>query len=335
MTNTILTRNNCNHPIVSVIIPVYNRESLINQAIDTVCQQTIQDWELILIDDRSTDQTTQMIQSRIDKDSRIKLFTNSHTKGPSGARNQGLDKAMGKYIAYQDSDDEWEPYHLETMIHYLEKYPEQVDLMTANPLRKYRENNEVFNYDTLDMENIGHSKLENAYIISPEQLFDTQLRGRVITTQNIVAKAEILKKVRWNEVLNAAEDNLHNLQLSANGIKVGHIQDFHTIYWAHNDNITNCNGSHSPEKMERVLTSFVSYWRIVLDDFELSTSQRKYVEYELANTYAWHLGYNTFEPQKKFKQANSAYLNALKLKPTNINYWKSYIKSFIKWVLSK
>lgn len=335
MPNTTLTNNEINIPIVSVIIPVYNRENLINQAIDTVVNQTCQDWELVLIDDKSTDKTVEIIQGRAKNDSRIKLYTNGHTKGPSGARNQGLDKAVGRYIAYQDSDDEWEPHHLETMIYYLATYPDKVDLMTANPLRKYRENNEVFNYDTLDMDNISHTKLEDAYLISPACLFDTQLRGRVITTQCIVAKAEVLKANRWNEALYAAEDNLHNLVLSASNIRVGHIQEFHTIYWAHNDNITNCNGSHTPDKMERILASFVSYWKIILDRFELSSSQKNYVKNELAETYAWQLAYNTLEPQKKFKQANAAYLNALKLRPSHVDYWKSYIKSVIKIVLNK
>jgi glycosyltransferase involved in cell wall biosynthesis len=317
-------------PLVSIIIPVFNRERLIDQAINTVVNQTFQDWELILIDDRSTDLTTSLIAERSKNEPRIKLFSNQHSKGPSGARNQGLEKAVGKYIAYQDSDDEWYPHHLETMVYYLEKYPEQLDVMSANPLRKYLETNEVFNYDTIELADKQYRKIEDAFVFDADSLFDIQLRGRAITTQCIVGKAEVLKTVKWNETLGAAEDNLHNLELAALKISLGHIQDYHTIYWAHDDNLSNCNGVHPPERMEKIHKAFVEFWTIILNKFTLNISQERYVKDELAETYVWHLGYLTLEKLLKYREASYCYLKALQLKPTNVKYWMMFFKVQVK-----
>jgi glycosyltransferase involved in cell wall biosynthesis len=321
-------------PVVSIIIPIFNRENLVKQVIDTVVQQTFVNWELILVDDSSTDSTVSLINEYAVKDPRIKCVINSHKKGPSGARNTGLDESTGQYIAYHDSDDEWYPHHLETMVYYLDKYSKDIDLMSANPLRKFLETNEVFNYDTIDLKAVPHTKVEDVCLITRSRLFEVQLKGRAITTQCMIGKASIMKSVRWNEDLNAAVDIMHNLELCALDIGVGHIQDYHAIYWAHDDNLTNCGGGHSPARMERVHSAFVLYWQLVLKKFELTREQKKYAEHELAETYAWHLGYHTYLPQKKYQETLKCYSAAIKLEPYNLKYFKAYIAVFLKKVFN-
>jgi glycosyltransferase involved in cell wall biosynthesis len=321
------------YPQVSIIVPVFNRQNLVGQLIKTVLNQTFSDWELLLIDDSSTDATVDTIKKLSNGDSRIKIANNMHLKGPSGARNTGLDLANGKYITYQDSDDEWIAGHLETMVYYLEKYPDKIDVMSANPLRKYLETNEVFNYDQINIDEISHTKVEEAYLIDTDVLFDTQLKGRAITTQCMIGKADIMKSVRWNEKLNAAVDIMHNLALCALRIKVGHIQEYHAIYWAHNDNLTNCGGHHSAKRMEKVHSAFVLYWQLVLKEFTLNEGQTKFVKNELAKTFAWHLAYHTYEPQKKYLEAISCYREAIKLQSFDFKIWLALMKAYLKyWV---
>jgi glycosyltransferase involved in cell wall biosynthesis len=320
--------------MVSIIVPVYNREKLVTRAIKSIQQQSYQDWELILIDDASTDNTKQIIHQEIATNPRIKLVDNKYSKGPSGGRNTGLDYAQGKYIAYQDSDDEWAPHHLETMLQYLEKYPDKIDLMSANPLRKNEADGSVFNYDELDLTQLNAVKLDDGYLINRDELFDIQLRGRAITTQCMVGKAELMKSTRWREELKAAVDIMHNLELAAKDIGVCHIQDYHAIYWAHDDNLTNVAGVHDAKRMERVHNSFARYWTLVLEHIKLNKSQQTYVKENLAKCYAWHLAYHTYEPQKKYKEAMQCYFKAIALNPLRLKYWRSFIKSFSKRVLN-
>jgi glycosyltransferase involved in cell wall biosynthesis len=102
------------HPSVSVIIPAYNRAATIARAINSVLVQTSQDFEIIVVDDASTDQTRQVIDSF--EDERIRLICHERNLGAAMARNTGMKAAVGKYVAWLDSDDEWLPDKLHAQI---------------------------------------------------------------------------------------------------------------------------------------------------------------------------------------------------------------------------
>ena len=109
-------------PLFSVIIPLYNKENYIQQTIESVLQQTVTDFELLVVNDASTDNSVSVV-SKI-SDSRIKLVENAKNVGLSATRNHGISKASGKIIALLDADDLWLPNFLET-IQYLHKtFPE-------------------------------------------------------------------------------------------------------------------------------------------------------------------------------------------------------------------
>jgi glycosyltransferase involved in cell wall biosynthesis len=106
--------------MVSVIIPTYNRESFLSRAIQSVLSQTYSNWELLVVDDGSTDNTRKVVNEYIKKDNRIKYFYKENG-GQGSARNLGIKHASGEYIAFLDSDDEWLPEKLELQIDLLEK----------------------------------------------------------------------------------------------------------------------------------------------------------------------------------------------------------------------
>lgn len=105
-------------PLVSIIIPTYNRATLIKRAINSVLAQTFQDFEIIVVDDASQDNTESVITSLTDN--RIKYTKHQINLNGSAARNTGIKSAIGKYIALLDSDDEWLPNHLATKVSYLQ-----------------------------------------------------------------------------------------------------------------------------------------------------------------------------------------------------------------------
>jgi glycosyltransferase involved in cell wall biosynthesis len=106
---------------VSIITPTYNSERFIAETIVSVQAQTYQDWEMIIVDDCSTDKTAEIVSSFQEKDSRIKYFYNSTNKGSALSRNLALQKAKGKWIAFLDSDDIWHPEKLEKQIEFMTK----------------------------------------------------------------------------------------------------------------------------------------------------------------------------------------------------------------------
>ena len=94
-------------PSVSIIMPAYNAASTIEDSINSVLIQTYQYWELIIVDDASTDNTADIVNAYVSKDSRIFLYTNKTNKGAAATRNMGIQRAKGEFIAFLDSDDLW------------------------------------------------------------------------------------------------------------------------------------------------------------------------------------------------------------------------------------
>jgi glycosyltransferase involved in cell wall biosynthesis len=100
-------KNILNRPKISVIMPTYNRARYIAEAIRSVQSQTLQEWELIVIDDGSTDDTESIIRDFMEKDGRISYFKNEKNLGIANTRNRGVALAKADYVAMLDSDDKW------------------------------------------------------------------------------------------------------------------------------------------------------------------------------------------------------------------------------------
>jgi glycosyltransferase involved in cell wall biosynthesis len=113
-----------NRPLVSIIIPTYNRNNILERAVKSVIGQTFQDFEILIIDDASTESPEKIVDSF--NDDRINYICHKFNKGGSAARNTGIRASKGNYIAFLDSDDEWLPEKLECQITNLEKLPASV-----------------------------------------------------------------------------------------------------------------------------------------------------------------------------------------------------------------
>ncbi|WP_395543691.1 glycosyltransferase family 2 protein [Neotabrizicola sp. sgz301269] len=109
-------------PRVSVILPAYNRETLVARAIDSVLAQTFTDFELIIVDDASKDGTRAVLETYRDHP-KVRLILSDVNRGGSGARNLGIEAARGALIAFQDSDDVWLPHKLAAQVAALDATP--------------------------------------------------------------------------------------------------------------------------------------------------------------------------------------------------------------------
>lgn len=105
--------------LVSVIMPSYNCGALIEETIRSVQAQTYQNWEIIVVDDCSTDDTVKKVTELRNIDSRIRLFRNVGNLGAAMSRNHALQEAKGRWIAFLDSDDLWEPTKLEKQVQFM------------------------------------------------------------------------------------------------------------------------------------------------------------------------------------------------------------------------
>lgn len=121
-------------PKVSVVVPAFNRATTIGRSIDSVLNQTFDDFELIIVDDASTDDTIGVVAQYTDR--RIRLLRHSANGGVSAARNTGLQTARGQYVAFLDSDDEWSPRKLAKQVNQLNSLGDNVGLVYTGALVK-------------------------------------------------------------------------------------------------------------------------------------------------------------------------------------------------------
>ncbi len=111
----------CNKTLVSIITPTYNCARFIAETIESVQAQTYQDWEMIISEDCSTDNTYEVIRPFIEQDARIKYICNEKSSGAAITRNNALRVAKGRWIAFLDSDDLWLPEKLEKQVRFMEE----------------------------------------------------------------------------------------------------------------------------------------------------------------------------------------------------------------------
>ena len=108
---------------ITIIMPAYNAENTIDHSIQSVCEQTFDDWELIIVNDGSTDDTEGKVFAWQKKEPRIRYLYQPN-QGVSAARNAGINQATGKYISFLDADDIWMPEALNTLYSYIENHPD-------------------------------------------------------------------------------------------------------------------------------------------------------------------------------------------------------------------
>jgi len=113
-----------NNVVVSILTTCFNREKYLTACIDSVLASTHQNWELIIVDDVSTDTSVAIAKSYEKKDARIKVYVNKKNLGDYPNRNKAASYAKGKYLKYLDADDIIYPHGLEVMVHTMEQFPE-------------------------------------------------------------------------------------------------------------------------------------------------------------------------------------------------------------------
>lgn len=123
-------REGCSAPTVSVVLTTFQRPHLVTRSAESVLRQTFGDLELIIVDDASGDDTAAVLDCLISSDERVSVLTHEVNRGPSAARNTGIAAANGRFVAFQDDDDEWREDKLALQVELLDREP-AVDVATC------------------------------------------------------------------------------------------------------------------------------------------------------------------------------------------------------------
>ncbi len=179
-------------PRVSVIIPCYNRAHVIREAIDSVLAQTYRDYEIVVVDDASTDDSREVVAAYGD---RVRLVARAANGGIAAARNDGILHSRGELVAFLDSDDLWEPRRLETAVAFLDAHP-GYGAVYGDMRCVWPEGGPSTDHCVADMGG-GRSGW----------IFEDLLRHALISTLTITIRREVLDRVGlFDESLPPAED---------------------------------------------------------------------------------------------------------------------------------
>lgn len=162
--------------LVSIIVPVYNSEKFINDTIQTVKEQMYKNWELLLVNDCSTDNSENIIEKYIKEDNRIKLINLEKNSGAAIARNTGIESSRGKYVAFLDSDDLWKKEKLSKQIKFME------------------ENNYDFTFTGYEFADENGNRLEKIVNIPKQLNYKQALKNTTIFTSTVIFNVENLGK---------------------------------------------------------------------------------------------------------------------------------------------
>jgi len=277
---------------ISVLIPLYNHQNFISHAIESVLTQSFSDFELIIIDDCSTDNSAQIIKKYSQKDDRIKVFFNKKNLGVAKTRNKLIRKAKGKFIAFMDSDDIWYKTKLEKQLYWLKKN-ENLVVWTEGELinSKGEYLSETFSekHNSLNKKKSGN-------------IFNELLKGNFLFFSSIIVKRENIKNLRLNKNLRLLDDYQFIIDLS-NKYDFKFINEPLVKYRIHNTNLIRSN-------FTRLLKELV-----IIYDYTLKNYNKN-----IPKNIKWILSIINFEIlvfEKRYKLALKYLFQIIKIKPIN------------------
>ncbi len=326
-------------PRVTVILPTYNRASFLPGAFASLASQTFTDWDLVIVDDGSTDGTRAIVDDYL-KTHRRARYVYQDNRGAYGARNRGVDEAAGRYLAFFDSDDLWLPHHLERCVAALEAHPD-IDWVFGACQQIDKATGAVLDPNTSYVAGkprpfVGlKATIENGlHIITDPTVLECQiLHGLYCGLQNSVMKRELFEGRRFNEKFRVVEDELFVIKVLAAGARFAYFLEPHVVYQVHTENSSASAGPPSLAKHVSIYSELTEGIEQLLEELTVSGRERRSLLKRLAREYFWHLGYVGFWQAGNRRQALDMYRRGLAAWPWHAAAWKTYMLARVRVAL--
>jgi glycosyltransferase involved in cell wall biosynthesis len=223
-------------PAVSIIVPLYNRQRLVRDTLDSVQNQTFEDWECIVVDDHSTDGALETVQQFSDRDHRMKVFRRqSLNKGASACRNEGFEASTGKFVIFLDSDDILMPHCLEGRLAAIGEKPDLQFLVVSGRL-----------FDRSLSDSVGRFRRVGTFTSDLDR-FLVKLNPWQ-TTGPLWRRSTVRDVGRWNEFLRSWQDSEYHIRALLDAPHYEYREE--PDYWVRRPEGESIGSNrHSPEKL--------------------------------------------------------------------------------------
>ena len=291
--------------LVSIIMPVYNGMPFLKEAVDSVFKQTYKEFELIVINDGSSDGSLRFLEETKKRAKERLKIINQTNRGQVVAKNNGIKVAQGDFIAFLDSDDVWDKEKLTVQMEFFKKHPTLFLCYT-----------EAFLIDE-NSKKIGYRSVNSLY---KGRCFDLLIKRNNITASSVVLKRKCIDTVgKFDETLNCCENWDLWLRISK-FFEIGYIKKPLTSYRIHS--------SHMSNKRSKMLMGRIE----VIKKHCLGLSKKEYKN-ALLNAYIDFAKSNLWNLE--LEDAKNNLLEALKIKPFSFTCLKLYFKWLVKQYLTQ
>ena len=290
---------------VSVIVPCYNCGNEASKAIESVLNQSMQDFEILLINDGSTDDTEDHLKALAETDERIQFFTQKNM-GPAGARNHGCRVAQGEWVAFLDHDDTWESEKLAMQLAAARKHKADIVFTT------------VQNIDPTDR--VAEARIAPSVQDSQETVYQELLHENFITLSSALVRLELLKQVGlFTESWCGVEDWALWLKLAEQGSRFYGIDESLVNYYWMESSLSKQHDSMQEQRQALVAESLATS-----AGQRLGLIERQKIKSSERQCSAWFAaGSSSTSSARMYYQAVIAW-------PFQVNAWKGLVKSLLR-----
>ena len=329
-------------PTVSIILPTYNRARFLPGAIASIRSQTFTDWELIVVDDGSTDETPLLLQRLANEVPQTVKVVRQENCGPSAARNRGIARAIGRFIAFYDSDDVWLPHHLLDCVTGLEEN-EDVDWVYGSCRVVDSVTGAVVEPDTFRQQGCERPFLRLRYaqrgplrIITDQLAFGTAvLSGLYCGPQCSVIRTQVFRRLQFDSRCRVGEDQILVNQALASGGRFGYFDRVHVEYRVHDENSSASAVGQSLDRRLRITRDMIAGYERLLADTPLRKAERRAVRRRLSRDKFWLLGYALLWQNGDRHGAMAAFHHGLAQWPWDWRCWKTYAACSVRLLVGQ
>lgn len=325
-------------PLVSIILPTYNRASFLPAALDAIRGQRWTNWELIVIDDGSTDNTRDIVaRATMGWQQRVR-YSYQANQGAYGARNAGLDQATGDYIAFYDSDDVWLPHHLQDCATALQANPgvdwtygscRMVNFATGGEIAPstFYINGQPRPFLLLNTHTVGRLRVIN----DPAATSCMILHGLHCGLQNSVIRSRVFERYRFDSAMrNEAEDQVVVIWALASRFTFAYLDQVHVVYNVHESNSSSSAMDLSVAKQRRLHEAMIAGFERMKTFTPLTLGQRRALAKRLGTEHFWHLGYATHWMHGNKRAALTSFRRGIAEWPWDWRFYKTYALAMVR-----
>jgi glycosyltransferase involved in cell wall biosynthesis len=328
-------------PIVSILLPTYNRARFLPAAFEAMASQSLTSWELIVVDDGSTDETEAVVRDLGPRVRQPVRYIRQANAGAYGARNACLDLASAPYVAFYDSDDLWLPHHLADSIGALEENRD-VDWVYAACRIVNHATGALLDANTFmtrgrprPFRRLHTRRQGDLHIFDDPRVVAWAVRhGLYCGLQNSVIRRSVFDAERFHAAFrNEAEDQLFVVRALKRGHRLAYLDRVHVQYHVHDANSSAPASDQTVERQMAVYAPLVRGFEELQQEFQWSAAERQSLARRVAREHFWHIGYAILWQDGRRAEAIESYRRGLHAWPWSPACWKTYLAARLRVAL--